>query len=461
MRRVHEVILAVAIAAAAAACGGSKMPASPSAAGSVVPGGSAGPSAIVTGAVQGAGASALTAASSGPAITGVTITVVGTSISATVDGGGRFALMNVPTGNIQLQLSGGGANATVTLASVQAAQTVDVVVAVAGSTASLESEVRSGAGEAQLEGRVESLPPTTAALTFKAAGRTVRTDSATRFIDGSQARAFADLRLGMRVHARGTLTGDTFTATTVEMQNSNAAIEAEVNGVIDTLTGSASAFQFKIGSRLIKGDNQTSFVGDSNTAGSFASLKNGVRVEVKGEQRDDFIQATRIHVEDDANDDHDDDNGQTQSASVQGLLNAKTGTSPNFVLTVGTTSVRTTSATVLKRKGDVLPLTALQTGQSLHVEGTRQTNGSIDARKIEIEDDNEDEAEFETEGALSGLAGTCPAIRFTVNSAPVTTSSTTRFDDVSCTALANGNRVEVKGLRQSTGTVIATRIKKK
>src|SRR3954462_3635797 len=118
----------------------------------------------------------------------------------------------------------------------------------------------------------------------------------------------------MRVHARGTLTGDAFTATIVEMQNSNAAIEAEVSGVIDSLTGNQSAFSFRIGSRLVKGDTQTAFVGDSSAAGSFTSLKNGVRVEVKGERRDDFIQAAHIHVEDDAdnaNDDDHDDNGQT------------------------------------------------------------------------------------------------------------------------------------------------------
>ena len=256
-----------------------------------------------------------TAASNGVALTGVTVTVLGTGISSTVDVGGRFTLINVPAGTVQLQLTGGGANATVTLASVQAAQTVDVVVAVAGSTASLESEVRSGAGEAELEGRVESLPPTQPALTFKAAGRTVKTDASTRFVDGSQSRTFADLKIGMRVHAKGSLAGDQFTATLVELQNSNTSIPVEVNGVIDTLTGAASAFSFKIGSRLVKGDAGTAFFGDGDKPDTFADLKEGSRVEVKGEQRDDFVYAVRIHINggDDTN-----TNPQDDSASIHG-----------------------------------------------------------------------------------------------------------------------------------------------
>ena len=95
----------------------------------------------------------------------------------------------------------------------------------------------------------------------------------------------------MRVHAKGSIAGDTFTAARVELQNSNTALPVNVNGTIDTVTGTAGAFQFNIGSRRIKGDAQTAFFGDGDRPDSFASLKEGSRVEVKGEQRDDFIYA--------------------------------------------------------------------------------------------------------------------------------------------------------------------------
>ena len=444
--------LTLMAAVLAGACGGSS-PAAPSGGTSATP--NAG-SAMITGSVQGPSTSAFTAASNGVALTGVTVTVLGTAIRSTVDAGGRFALMNVPAGNVQLQLTGGGANATVTLSSVQASQTVDVVVAVSGSSASLESEVRSGAGQAELEGRVESLPPTQPALTFKAAGRTVKTDGSTHFVDGSQSRTFADLKLGMRVHAKGSLVGDQFTATLVELQNSNTSIPVEVNGIIDTLTGTASAFSFKIGSRLVKGDANTTFFGDGDKSDTFASLKEGSRVEVKGEQRDDYVYAVRIHI----NGDDDDDDSQDDSASIHGVLKSLSGAAPSLVLTVDTTTVRTSPSTQVKRRGDFQTLAELKAGQSLHVIGVRQSDGSIDARLIEIDDDATG-GEFEIEGALGGLKGTCPAIQFSVNGFAVTTSASTTFEDGTCAALKSGTRVNVKGLRQADGSVAATRVKTK
>jgi hypothetical protein len=448
--------LTILAALLAGACGGSNgAPTSPSN-GNPAPGSAAG-SAIITGSVQGA-TSAMLAASTGVALAGVTVAVVGTSISSMADVAGRFTLMNVPAGAVQLRLSGGGADATVSLSPVAQSQTVDVVLAVSGSTASVESEVRSGAGEAQLEGRVESLPPTMAPLTFKAAGRAVKTDAGTRFVDGSQSRTFTDLRLGMRVHAKGTLAGDSFTATVVELQNSNTSLPVIVNGTIDTLTGSASAFQFKIGSRVVKGDALTTFFGDGDKPDSFASLKEGSRVEVKGEQRDDFVYAVRIHIN--GSGDDDDGDGQDSSASIHGTLNAIGGAKPLLVLTVGTTIVRTSASTEVKRRGDVQTLDALKVGQSVHVVGVRQPDGSLNARKIEINDDATG-GEFEIEGSVGGLKGTCPSVEFSVNGFSVKTSGATTFEGGACSALKSGDKVSVKGTRQADGSVAATRVTRK
>ena len=298
MRRLLGLVM-VAVTLTAG-CGGKGNPTAPSeGTGSGAPATTPapGPSATVTGSVQGSTAvSSLLSASNGHALTGVTVTVVGTSLTTSVDAAGRFTLVKVPPGEVRLQLTGGGTNAALTLAAVQASQIVDVVVMVSGSSASIDSEVRSGVGEAQLEGRVESLPPTMPALTFKAAGRTVRTDGSTRFVDGSAARTFGDLQIGMRIHVKGSLSGDAFTATLVQLQNSTTTIPVEVNGTIDSLTGSATAFQFNIGSRVVKGDAATDFFGDGDKPDSFADLKNGARVEVKGQQRDGFVYATRIHI---------------------------------------------------------------------------------------------------------------------------------------------------------------------
>lgn len=456
MRRLLGALIAAAVMTAA--CGGKSTPTSPSG-GTGVPAApeSTGATATITGSVQGASLSALLGASSGAALTGVTVAVAGTSVSSTVDAAGRFTLINVPPGDLQLQLTGGGTNAAVALAAVRAAQTVDIVVVVAGTSASIDSQVRSGAGESELEGRVESLPPSMPALSFRAAGRAVRTDSTTRFLDGSVNRTFADLQIGMRVHVKGSVSGDTFAASQVELQSA-ASVPVEVNGVIDSVTGTASAFQFKIGSRLVKGDAVTGFFGDGDRPDSFANLKDGARVEVKGQQRDGFIYATRIHINGAATTGP--DGGQDTSASIQGVLNALSGVKPALVLTVGTTIVRTTGATEVKRRGDVQTLDALKVGQTLHVVGDRQPDGSLVARRIEIDDDATG-GEFEIEGALAGLKGSCPSLQFGVNGFAVTTGALTTFEGGACSTLKSGDKVTVKGTRQADGSVAATRVTKK
>ena len=89
---------------------------------------------------------------------GTSIAVAGTSASTAVDPSGAFQL-SVSPGDVQLQVTSRGASAMVGIQAVQPAQTVEVVLSVAGTSATLESEVRHGAGEAELKGVVEALPP--------------------------------------------------------------------------------------------------------------------------------------------------------------------------------------------------------------------------------------------------------------------------------------------------------------
>jgi hypothetical protein len=391
----------------------------------------------------------------GSALSGITVSVSGTSITSGIDGAGRFNLVGVPPGDVNLAFSGPGVNATLSVTQVQPAETITLVVNVSGTTAEVESSARSGGSEDQLEGRVESLPPTTAAGTFVVGGRTVKTDGSTKFLQGSATRSFADLQIGMRVHVRGRASGAALMASLVEIQNTNTSIPVEVNGVIDSLTGTAASFQFKIGSRLVKGDSATVFFGDGSNPKSFADLKDGVRVEVKGEQRDGFVYASRLHI----NGDDDETPEQDESASIHGTLTAMSGVKPILTLTVGGTTVRTSSSTEVKRRGDVQTLDALVIGQTLHVVGQRKPDGSLDARKIEINDDTVGGA-FEIEGSVGGLSGTCPSLSFSVNGFRITTNASTTFEGAACSALKSGNKVQVKGTTQSDGSVAATLVKK-
>lgn len=450
--KVTSLAAAVTLALVAVACGGSSQsPLSPSAPESA----SAGPTgstAVISGTVQG-GTSGLLGATTGHGITGLTISIVGTAISSGLDASGRFTLSLVPPGDIQLHFTGNGVDSTLPVAQVQAFQNITLVVTVSGTAAAIETESRSGAGEDELEARIESLPPTVAAGTFVAGGRTVRTDGSTRIEQGGSTRSFADLAIGMRVHVKGRASGGDLLASTIQIQNTNTTIPVEINGIIDTVTGTAAAFQFKIGSRVIKGDASTTFFGDGSATVTFAALKEGVRVEVKGQQRDGYVYAIRIHV----NDNGAGDGTQDTSASIAGTLTAMSGTKPALVLTVAATTVRTTSGTEVKRRGDVQTLDALQIGQTLHVIGTRQSDGSLTARQIDITDDAPG-GEFEIEGAMGGLSGTCPVLSFGVNGFQVRTTAATTFEDGACSTLKSGTKVQVRGTRGGDGIVTATRV---
>lgn len=288
MRR-HLTVLTLLILAAfgVAACGDSS-PTSPSSASSVTVNGN-----IVSFANGGSQNSSSSSVSSVTVPNGIRITVAGTNITVDVSGDGTFTLKNVPSGNVVLQITGPNVNATITLNDLQTGQLVTITVNVNGATAEVDSDRRSKGGEEQAEGRVESLPPTTPAGDFIVAGRTVRTNATTSFRRGDDsAGTFADLALGYRVHVKGTTTGGVLVAREVKIQNTNTETGLNINGDVSLFAGTSAAFQFNIGSRVIKGDANTEFFGNS----AFADLANGKRVEVKGSQRDGFVYATRVKV---------------------------------------------------------------------------------------------------------------------------------------------------------------------
>jgi hypothetical protein len=66
--------------------------------------------------------------------------------------------------------------------------------------------------------------------------------------------------------------------------------------------------------------------------------------------------------------------------------------------------------------------------------------------------------EIRFEGAISGISGSCPNLRFTVAGRIVTTDGETDFDDGSCSGARNGDDVQVRGFRQPDGTVRARRV---
>jgi len=366
-----------------------------------------------------------------------------------VNSASHFEFKNVPTGDLNLTFAAGGANATLPVSSVQSDESIALTVSLSGAEATLESSRRAHGSEEQLEGRVESLPPTTAAATLVVAGRTVRTTADTRFFLHGAAAAFADLAIGVRVHVKGASEGLNLLASVIEIQNTNADIQVPINGIIQSFTGAPAAFQFTIDGRLIKGDALTEFFGNS----AFGDLANGRRAEVKGRQRDGYVYAERIHVNLD-----DTTPGQDTSASIEGPLTAKSGAGSVWTLIVGGTTVKTSASTEVRRRGDVQDLSVLQIGMTLHVVGDRQPDGSINARMIQIKDDAVG-APFEIEGSMGGVQGSCPTLTFGVNGFSVFTDAATVFTPA-CSEFKSGTKAKITGIVQTNGAVKATSVQK-
>jgi hypothetical protein len=447
----------LALALLAAACGGSSdSPSSPTA-----PTSASG--ATVAGTVTSPGTSGSRSAAQGAPLFGggattmglpsnLQVEVQGTAVSSPVGSDGRFSLTGVPAGDRRLRFTGTGTDATASLGMVQGGETVEVVVSVSGASAVVVSDSRPE-GVVQVEGRLEARESPDILIIN---GTRVQVVPATIFNPASM--GYGDLAIGVRVHVKGRRDNGVVVAGSIDVQNTNADIQVVLNGTLSGLSGTASAFEFIVNGRTVKGDAQTAFFGDGNKPDSFADLKDGLRVEVKGLPRDGYVYATRIHIND-GDDDEDDDDDQQQSASIQGVLKQLSGTPPNLTFVIDSTTVRTSASTEVKRRGDRQDLSALRSNMTVHVVGDRRSDGSLDARRIEIRDD-EVGGLVEISGPMGGLKGTCPSVTFKVNGFDIATNGSTTFTGAACSAFRNGDKVTVKGVRQASGAFLATDVKK-
>lgn len=84
-----------------------------------------------------------TGVTSAAAPSGMTVTVVGTNITASVDINGAFQITGVPSGNVQLQFKDATVDATIQISGVGDEELIRIEVSVTGATATVVSETRS------------------------------------------------------------------------------------------------------------------------------------------------------------------------------------------------------------------------------------------------------------------------------------------------------------------------------
>jgi len=318
MRQEFTALVSLSLLALSLTGCGKSMPASPAAPTAINQTASAA-AARVSGSVAGA-TSGLASSSIAGAPAGLTVSVTGTSVTSAVDAAGRFSV-NVPPGTIELRFTGPGVDAKVQAGTVSSGDTLEIHVTVTGATADLDNSVQSHDGEREIEGRVEAVPPVTAAGQFKVAGTTITTNPATTYKLNDHTGLFVDIIVGARVHVKGQVSGTGVVATEVNIQslnmtppvdpgngngnnggsgsgdggangggnNDNHGAEAEVSGAVTGLAGACPAIRFSIGSAKVVTTASTQF------ELACGSVTNTTKVEVKGNRASDgTIAATRV-----------------------------------------------------------------------------------------------------------------------------------------------------------------------
>lgn len=152
--------------------------------------------------------------------------------------------------------------------------------------------------------------------------------------------------------------------------------ETELRGTIESI----AAPNLVVSGRLVRTDGSTR-IRRSGNAVPFSALAVGQSVEVEGApNRDGSVQATRIGIEDGPND----DNGRGGEAETEFTGRVDSVTPPT--LRVSGRLVVTDGSTRIERRGDAIALGAIHAGDTVEVEGTQLSDGSVRAKKVKLED---------------------------------------------------------------------------
>jgi hypothetical protein len=150
--------------------------------------------------------------------------------------------------------------------------------------------------------------------------------------------------------------------------------------------------------------------------------------------------------------------GRSDEVRVVGFVSATTADT----LTVDGVSIAAAPDAIIRHGNRLLTLADIEVGDHVQARGVME-EGVLVASEIKVEQtgpDNVGAGDVEIEGRIAGLSATsgCPVVTFTIGSATIRTTATTLFDDVTCATLANNARVEIHGIRQADGSILATKV---
>jgi hypothetical protein len=127
-------------------------------------------------------------------------------------------------------------------------------------------------------------------------------------------------------------------------------------------------------------------------------------------------------------------------------------------------TVKTTATTVIRHGNKTMQFADLKVGDHIQARGTKDGT-TLTATEVKVESEADDQGDdddhdgTELSGVVSDSSGTCPTVTFTVQSTKVTVNNDTAYPHTSCAdATKNSAKVEVKGAKQTDGSVLATSV---
>lgn len=329
LRNVWSLVGAAALVMAAGACGSNAsgpLDASP------VRG------ATIQGTVESSGSAtgqAGVASLSGPG-SGLTVSVAGTSLSTTTDSGGRFTLAGVPDGTATLRFTGAGVDARLQVSGLADGQVLTLSVQVSGTQAVLAPT----AGPTPSPNPGPNPSPTP---------------------------------------SPNPTPSPTPSPAPTPSPSPGGEDNVEFRGTIQ----SVSAPNLTVAGRLVRTNGSTRILDRNNNPVGFSALSAGQTVEVEGNaQSDGSVLAFKIKMEDGAGDDPGDDNG---GGDIEFRGAIQSISAPN--LTVAGRLVRTSASTeILDDRNNPISFSSLRAGMIVEVEGHAQSDGSVAAKKVKMED---------------------------------------------------------------------------
>jgi hypothetical protein len=238
-------------------------------------------------------ADSVTAAANGGSSV-LTVTVVGTNVTTTIDGSGTFTLTNVPAGTVQLHFEGRGADATLTISGLSAEDRLEITVTLNGRDARLDSSRNMSGRGVEVNGRIDAIDA--GPRTLRVQGNQVIVLPSTVIRHGNRTLAFGDLRVGDHIQVKGSRDGSNVTAAEIKVEqggNGGDDDEDELFGTVSGLGGVCPSLSFMVAGVRVLTDAATRFDDVSCT-----TLRNDMRVEVEGIRRNDgSLLATEVDRE--------------------------------------------------------------------------------------------------------------------------------------------------------------------